>query len=347
MACSQDHSKPHDMLSALPSVAAAFAGWREAVETLWRSKPKLLFFLLFTNLMAGQTSGPSSLVRTALENYEAREEQSKDYEYLEKNTTTDLGETRSEDRSRTRVYEVMIVNGRQLRRELVNGEPLTPQEIEEEHRLTAAAGRDWADHQVTAPNTDTAMVVHGGIPKLSLKNLPYFFEMHLARQEAVDGRNTFVIDAKPKSGQKPSDEIENDLRTFKLRIWIDQAEMQIIRIKAVAIHEGVLGYSDYVKLNPRFSSDTRKAGENVYGYRERYARGTTIVMDWRKVNDDAWLPTDVHVQGSRREPLYLTPLQRSQIVGDGDIDWPFVDDTVFYNYQKFGVTHRLLIPDTH
>jgi hypothetical protein len=290
-----------------------------------------------------QAPNSSELVRTALANYQNREMQAKDYEYLERHT---LVQREIRDKS-IKTYEILVVDGHQLRRELRDDRPLTPQEEEEERAKNLANASKKADSYIGRPDIGYSIVWHGGAPHLSLEKLNDLFSLHFEKNETLDGRSTYVLEGKPR--EQPSDEIECDMRTFKLKIWIDQADTQIMRVKAVAIHPGVLGYAYHVKAspqsNPRLDPDPKQVEKFYHDTPERYAEGTTIVMDWRKINDEAWLPTRVHAKGTHLEPVYLTPLEARQ----NPSEWaePFDEDTVFYNYQKFNVTHRLLLPEAH
>ena len=309
--------------------------------------PVRSYLLAATALIVGHASfaqpDPNELIHTALANYTARESQAKDYEYLERNTLVE-GMFKVKN---TTTYEILIIDGHQLRRELHGERPLTPQEEEEERAKNLTNAVKNADAYIGNPIVGYSLVWHGGAPHLSLERLDDLFSLHFQKTETLDGRNTYVLEGKPK--EQPSDEIECDMRTFKLKIWIDQADTQIMRVKAVAIHPGVLGFAHHVKArppkNPRLDPDPKQVEKFYRETPERYAEGATIVMDWRKVNDEAWLPTRVHAKGAHLEPVYLTPLEAAQ----NPSEWaePFDEDTVFYNYQKFGVTHRLLLPDAH
>jgi hypothetical protein len=302
--------------------------------------------LTVTALIVGQTSfaqapNPAELVRAALANYQHREAQAKEYEYREQRTLIEGRFSKV-----TKNYEILVIDGHQLRRELRGEQPLTLQEEEEEHAKKLANASKSADADIGSGITGYSIVWHGGAPHLSLEKLNDLFSLHFEKRETLDRRSTYVLEAKPR--ERSSDEVECDMRTFKLKIWIDQADTQIMRVKAVAIHSGVLGYAHHVKARPQHNSrldpDPKEVEKFYHETPERYAEGTTIVMDWRKINDEAWLPTRVHAKGDHLEPKYLTPLQAAQ----ESSEWvdPFDEDTVFSNYQKFGVTHRLL-PDAH
>ena len=96
---------------------------------------------------------------------------------------------------------------------------------------------------------------------------------HLAT-ETVDGRDTYVIAAEPRPGFEPHRKEAKVLTKIRGKIWIDVAESQWVRIDAETI-------------------DTISFGL----FLARLHKGTHIVTEQTRVNDEVWLPrhTAVHV----------------------------------------------------
>ena len=296
-----------------------------------------IFVFLWAATSFAQTPDASDLLRTALVNYQQRQIQTKDYEYHEHETrVTGNLHVRSDT-----TYEIMIVDGRQLRRKLGSGVPLSPEVEATEKRKNLENAKKEVDQQVLQHVVRGAII--GGVddPTLALQDIPAFFEAHLVKEEMLEGRNTCVLEARPRKGEKPSDQVESDLRTFKLRLWIDLADRQIVQLEAVAIHPGLLGYPSYARFNPR-KPDAQEAERWTSQHREQFSKGTRITMEWRKINDEAWLPSRIHLKGNYLLPIYRTPFESIEILGDGSDEQPFDVETVFSDYQKFSVTHRMI-----
>jgi hypothetical protein len=295
-----------------------------------------------------QSHNPDELIRAALANYSAREAQVKDYEYLERQSKTVKGNI-------TRVttvtpYEIMIIDGRQYRRRLANDQPVSPEQEEQERLEKEAKERQQAhdiieDRAQNGIDVSESAIAGAATPTVSLADIPELFNVRIKKQTILDGRKTYILEATPK--QRPSTEIPNDPRTFKIEIWIDETDNQIMRVKATAIHPGALGHPPYVRANPEDYPNAKEVEKTVYDGWERYAQGTVITMEWRKINEEAWLPTRVHIQGTFLEPTYVSPLELNRMVGDGSIEIPFEYDTVYSEYKKFRVEHRILPANTH
>jgi hypothetical protein len=177
-------------------------------------------------------------------------------------------------------------------------------------------------------------------PRLSLDELPALFDLRWKKEEVLGGRATQVIDAKPKHGQKPSDDVKNDPRTCKLRLWIDEADKEIMRLEAIVVHPAFLAHPDYVQLphDAPTKGTALQMQQALIDSSMMYAPGTTLSWEWRKVNDEAWLPTQEQIKGSWVIAVKNMPgIQTGMMNG-----LPIEHEVVYSSYKKFGVTHRIL-----
>jgi hypothetical protein len=92
--------------------------------------------------------------------------------------------------------------------------------------------------------------------------------------ERVEGRDTYIIAAEPRPGFEPHRKEAKFLTKIRGRLWIDAAENQWVKLDAEVI-------------------DTMSFGLFV----ARLHKGTHIVTEQTRVNDEVWLPrhTSVHV----------------------------------------------------
>ena len=124
--------------------------------------------------------------------------------------------------------------------------------------LTAASG--WKKKKKTARTAAS-----------SSRKLPDAYNFHLVGSEVLDGHDTWVLDAEPRQGYEPKFKEAKFLPKLKGRIWIDKAETQ------------------WVKLDIT-TTDTISFGL----FLARIYKGTRIVVDTTRINDEVWLPK--HVQ---------------------------------------------------
>jgi hypothetical protein len=315
---------------------------------------KKTFFLLvlFARPLSGQSVDPEALVRAAVTNYNARQAQISDYEYLEREyRTVPLSGIKKSVHSDA--YEIMSIEGHPYRRHVGHDDqPLPPEEEEQERQRLAVAMRQHADEALQAGLSGgrqvTAVIVFGKLqPHLPLDGLMDFFDIRWKKKEIVDGRVANVIEAKPKHGQRPSDAMPDDPRTCKMEIWIDETDREIVKLTATVIHPGLLAYPDYVKVN----SATLPAGRSAQteqalrGTAIMYAEGTRLEWEWRKTNEEAWLPVRQRIKGSLLFSGKSVP-GSLPIVPNAGSGLPMERETVYTEYKKFGVTHRIS-PQSH
>ena len=106
------------------------------------------------------------------------------------------------------------------------------------------------------------------------------YNFRLAGIEQVDGRDTYVIDADPRPGFEPHHRDAKLLPKFRFRVWIDRREMQWVKLDAKCI-------------------DTVSWGV----FLARLHKGSRIVIENTRVNDEVWLPRHVGVKLDARLAL--------------------------------------------
>ena len=97
------------------------------------------------------------------------------------------------------------------------------------------------------------------------------FNFRLVGSEEIGGHDTWVLDGEPRPGYEPKSRSAKMLSKFKGRVWIDKTEAQWVKIDITAI-------------------DTLSVGFVL----ARIHKGTRILVEMTRVNDEVWLPQ--HVQ---------------------------------------------------
>jgi hypothetical protein len=98
--------------------------------------------------------------------------------------------------------------------------------------------------------------------------------------ETMDGRETYVIDGDPKPGYEPHLKQAKILPKFRYRAWIDKDESEWKKLDILCI-------------------DTVSYGLFI----ARLHKGSRIVIEQTKVNDEVWLPQHVNVKVDARIAL--------------------------------------------
>ena len=126
-----------------------------------------------------------------------------------------------------------------------------------------------------------------------------------AGEEAVDGRETFVIVADPRNDFRPAQPHADVLRKLRGKIRIDQKNYGWVKVEAEAI-------------------DTISWGFFVL----RIHKGSRIAFEQTRVNDEIWLPKRVAVNAGARFALLMNET----------FDW----EATYSNYKKFTSSVRVL-----
>jgi len=131
------------------------------------------------------------------------------------------------------------------------------------------------------------------------------YDFKLAGTESLDGRDTYVIDAAPRPGFEPKSKEAKFLPKFKFRVWIDRAENQWVKLDAECIDTVSLGL-----------------------FLARVHKGSRILIDTTRVNDEVWLPRHVAVHVDVRVALLK--------------NFNVEQDVTYTDYKKFHSASRIV-----
>lgn len=311
------------------------------------------------------------LVRQAVINFTTREALPRNYTYVE--TLTDH-DPRLKGGHGNDTFEVMEIRGQAFRRHILhNGEKVAAQEdseqdeayrakwLEVEHKvleeqikpghtkesLAAAvqkimddAGlKDWKPQlYAPAPVPSMGVVTFSRTLyqfKLPLEDLHQKFHLKAKGTQVLDGRTAYVVQADPKRNKDEADPAGN----FKIKVWIDLKERQIVKVEGKALRAGPITRADYAAFSSKVLSkkEIEERQQHLAESRLFYSEGTTIVQEWTKVNDEAWLLRHRHVKGD-----HMFVEKGSWGVARPRYSSSVEYDTVDTNYKKFRVEHRIL-----
>ena len=307
-----------------------------------------------------------AIVKQAIANFTVRESLPKDYTYVETIKADDAKLKRGHSND---VYEIIEFKGHAFRRHLEHdGQKARRDErqddeyraklLEAEHKileeqikpghtresLMAAVSKimeesglkDWQPQLTLPPDLPSMGVVQFTQTlynfKLPVEELEGKFKLKLKDHKILNGRTAYVVEAEPEHSKDKSEQAAN----FKMKIWIDQQEMQIARIEAEALRMGPLAEPEYSSFSSKKMSEKEVAQrkQQLAGSRLYYGDGTKIMQEWTKVNDEIWLLHRRHVNGSHI--FFLKGQKRPAFSSDVQYDF---EDT---NYKKFRVQHRFL-----
>ncbi|HET9836805.1 MAG TPA: hypothetical protein VFR84_01130 [Candidatus Angelobacter sp.] len=305
-------------------------------------------------------------MKRAVENFSARESLPRDYTYLE---TVKAQDPRLKHGRSTDVFEIIEIKGHAFRRHVEqDGKKIARQDkqddndreklLEAQHKileeqikpghtresLEAAVRKimedsglkDWQPQLTLPPNLPSMGVAYFTQTlyrfKLPIEDLDEKFELKLKEQQILNGRATYVIQADPKHTKDKTDPAAN----FKMKVWIDQKELQIVKVEGEALRMGPLAAPEYSSFSAKHMSESELAAQKqrLAASKLYYGDDTKIVQEWTKVNDELWLLHRRHVKGTHLFFLQegTRPSYRSNVEYD-------IEES---NYKKFRVQHRFL-----
>jgi hypothetical protein len=140
------------------------------------------------------------------------------------------------------------------------------------------------------------------------------YNFHLAGLETLDGRPTYVIDAEPRPGYVPHLKDARMLPKFRFRAWIDKDKSQWKKLDVQCL-------------------DTVSFGWVL----ARIHKGSRIVLEQTRINNEVWLPQHVALKLDARVALLK--------------EYNIESDLTYSNYQKFHTNTKIVVgeevPQSH
>ena len=167
-------------------------------------------------------------------------------------------------------YEIYFVKGRPVRRLVEeDGRPLSPRRQEREDREARATAEAVRSGQAVTEQ-----------PRVRLSAILDRYDFRAVAREAVGGRTAVVLEFQPRPGDLA---LEGDryLRRLGGRIWVDEAEREVVRTEITNVAPLKVGGG---------------LGASVSSFSMR--------IDFRKVDDAVWLPAEDETLVSGRMLLF-------------------------------------------
>jgi hypothetical protein len=131
------------------------------------------------------------------------------------------------------------------------------------------------------------------------------YNFRLAGIESLSGRDTYVIDGEPRPGYQAHLKEAKILPKFRFRAWIDKDESQWKKLDIECI-------------------DTVSFGL----FLARFHKGSRIIIEQTRINDEVWLPQHVNVKVDVRLALLK--------------DFNVEDDITYRDYKKFRIGTKIV-----
>ena len=223
-----------------------------------------------------------SLIRDVADKDDQNDKRQRDYTYIERVEEHKLNGKGEVSSTETRTYDVMQIYNEQCRRMTAkNDKVLAPKEAakeDEKIQKIIDKRRNESDSQREKRLKEEEKDREEN--RQFVKEIADAYDFTLVGTESLEGRDTYVIDGEPRKGFEPKRKEAKILPKFRFRAWIDQAEKQWVKLDVQCI-------------------DTVSFGL----FLARIHKGSRILIDTTRVNDEVWLPRHVAVHVDVRVAL--------------------------------------------
>ena len=222
------------------------------------------------------------LLRIVAEKDQQNDKRRKDYTYIQRRQEDQLDDKGNVKSTDVFTSEVLMIYGEQVERLIAkNGQPLSEKDAEREEKKIQKVIDKRKDESETDRNKRLAKEEKEREEDRSfVQEIADAYNFQLAASEQLEGRDTWVIDAEPRANYKPRLKDARILSKFRLRLWIDKAELQWSKLDATCI-------------------DTVSFGL----FLARVHKGTRVLVEQTQVNEEVWLPKHVALKIDARVAL--------------------------------------------
>ena len=212
------------------------------------------------------------LFRVAADKDLENEKRIRAYTYVERDVQHNLdgkGETKSTE---IKTYEVLEIYGEQVQRLIQkNDKPLDAKEAaKEEEKIQKIIDKRKNESEEDRKKREEKAEKQREEDRKFEREAADAFNFKLAGTEMIGDREAWVIEAEPRPGFEPHTKGAKILTKFHGRVWIDKNDLQLAKMDIEAI-------------------DTVSFGWVV----ARIHKGTRVMFEQARVNDEVWLPRHV------------------------------------------------------
>lgn len=242
--------------------------------------------VLFAFSAAGQATtsdapDPRAIIQRSVErdaqNYELLSRYTYTVQDVERRFNGDGDVTSSESKT----YEVMMLAGSPYERVIAeDGEPLSDREAEkQQEKLDKELAKRLKNPEKERADYEKERAEQ----REFVREIPEAFDFTLLGTEEIRGRPAWKIHATPRQDFEPQHSRADNLKKVRGTVWVDQADYQWVRADLEVIDTITWGWF-VVRIQP----------------------GGEIHFEQRRINDEIWLPSEIHIRADVRVALLKT-----------------------------------------
>lgn len=252
------------------------------------------------------------LFRVVAEKDIENDKRQRDYTYIDREVENKLdgnGKTKSTE---VKTYEILEIYGEQVQRLIEKDDkPLNDKEAaKEEEKIQEIIDKRKSESDEERKKREEKEAKEHEESRKFVKEVADAYDFKLVGTETLDGREAWVIDGEPRPGFEPHMKDAKLLSKVHGRVWIDKGDLQLAKMNIETL-------------------DTVSFGWVV----ARIHKGTRVLLEQTRVNDEVWLPRHVtfkvdarialfkgyNIEGEQEYRGYKKFRTSSKIVGVGEV----------------------------
>ncbi len=274
----------------------------------------VLILLAGTITLAQNNSSPTlsedqirALIRQTAEKDMENDKRQRDYTYVQREEEHRLDGKGQAKSTEIKTSEIMELYGEQVERLIAKDDkPLSDKETKKEEekiqKLIDKCKNESPEDRIKREEKEEKDREQG---RQFVSEVADAYNFHFAGIESLAGRDTYVIDGEPKPGYEPHLKEAKILPKFRFRAWIDKDESQWKKLDIQCIDTVSLGL-----------------------FLARIHKGSSIMLEQTRINDEVWLPQHVTVKIDVRLALLK--------------NFNVEDDITYRDYKKFRTNTRII-----
>jgi hypothetical protein len=248
-----------------------------------------------------------NLLRVTADHDVENDKRQRDYTYIEREEQHNLNGKGRVKSTEIRTSEVLMIYGEQVERLIAKDDkPLSAKDAaKEENKIQKIIDKRQHESDKDREKRLAKEEKDREDGRKFVLEVAGAYNFHFLGTEKMEGRDTYVIDAEPRPGFQPKMKYANILPKFRFRAWIDKDDLQWKKLDALCI-------------------DTVSFGL----FLARIHKGTRVVLEQTRVNDEVWLPRHLDVKVDARVAL----------LKNFNLDM----DTTYRDYKKFRTDTKIV-----
>jgi hypothetical protein len=247
------------------------------------------------------------LLRVVAEKDIENDKKLRDYTYIEHEVDHKLDGKGQVKTTESKTYEILEIYGEQVQRLIEKDDkPLSEKEKDkEEDKIQKVIDKRKNESESDRKKREEKEEKEREDDRKFVREVADAYNFTLLGTESVGGREAWVINGEPRPGYEPHMKDAKFLPKFHGRVWIDKSDLQLAKMDVECMDTISLGL-----------------------FLARFHKGSRLMLEQTRVNDEVWLPREVAVKVDVRLALFK----------NFDVD---VEQT-FRDYKKFRATTKIL-----